>query len=75
MNQFLIDEAKRILLEKTVKQFNFHQLTRNRHHKTLTQLIGRYPGNGIGFKVKQKHWAKGEGYWITDIKFLVSQTS
>ena len=52
------EEAKRMLYEKVIKKVAFEDLVRHRkfQHKSLVEMLTKYPGYGIGFKVQHVNW-------------------
>ncbi len=56
-----MEEARRLLYEKVIKKFTLQEITKHRtiKHKNLIEMISRYPGYGVGFKVNRKWWPEG----------------
>jgi hypothetical protein len=53
-----MEEARRLLYEKAIKKFTLQEVTKQKtiKHKSLVEMLSRYPGNGVGFKVWAKWW-------------------
>jgi hypothetical protein len=72
-----MEEARKKLFEKVIKSFEMKQLIRHQTigsgQKNLIELISRYPGHGLGFKVHRKTWPE-DSYWlIKDVHLFVSK--
>lgn len=48
-----MEEAKKMLYEKAIKKFTLEDIVRHRkfYHKSLIEMLSRFPGYGNGFKV------------------------
>lgn len=48
------------LLKQTVKSFTLQDLIKHKtvKKKNLFEILSRYPGGGVGFKVYRKTWPK-----------------
>ena len=70
-----MEEAKKLLYEKVIKKFTLQEITRHKDlgPKNLIELISKYPGHGLGFKVRHKDWPEDTFYHIKKVKLLVRQ--
>lgn len=53
-----MEEARRILYEKVIRKFTLQEVTKHKNmpYRNLIEMLTRYPGNGVGFKVYSKWW-------------------
>ncbi len=70
-----MEEAKRILYEKVIRKFTLQEVTKHKDigAKNLIELISKYPGHGVGFKVRHKDWPEHTFYHVKRVDLLVSQ--
>jgi hypothetical protein len=56
-----MEEARKLLYEKAIKKFTMQEITKHRtaKSKNLVEMLSRYPGYGVGFKVQRKWWPAG----------------
>jgi len=68
-----MEEARRLLYEKAIKKFAMHEVTAHKtiKDKNLIEMISRYPGHGVGFKVYSKFWPANTFYHIRDVHLFV----
>lgn len=64
-----MEEARRLLYEKAIKKFTLQEITKqqNMSYKNLIEMISKYPGNGVGFKVWSKWWEPGTFFHVKDV--------
>lgn len=53
-----MEEARKLLYEKAIKKFTMQEVTKHSEmsYKNLIEMLSKYPGNGMGFKVYSKWW-------------------
>jgi hypothetical protein len=53
-----MEEARKLLYEKAIKKFTMAEITKHKgiKSKNLVEMLSRYPGYGVGFKVQRKWW-------------------
>jgi len=74
----MVEEVKKELYKKVMRTFTLKDLTRQRdiqHGKNLVELISRYPGNGLGFKVRDTQWPEDEFVHVTRVNLFVSSSN
>ena len=67
-----MEEAKRLLYEKAIKKFTMQEITRHRTitNKSLVEMLSRYPGNGVGFKVYRKWWPENMFFHVKRVELF-----
>jgi hypothetical protein len=70
-----MEEARRLLYEKVIKKFTLQEITKHRiiKQKSLVEMLTRYPGYGVGFKVHRKWWPEGMFYHVRQVHLLSSR--
>jgi len=65
-----MEEARRLLYEKAIKKFTLQDVTKHRiiKSKNLVEMLTRYPGYGVGYKVQRKWWPAGQYYHIKNVE-------
>lgn len=68
-----MEEARRLLYEKAIKKFTLQEVTKHKAfaHKSLVEMLSKYPGNGVGFKVWSKWWPENTFYHVREVKLFV----
>ena len=55
-----MEEAKRAVFERVIKKYTLKEVVKHSSlgagQRNLIELISRYPGQGLGFKVYKKTW-------------------
>ena len=71
-----MEEARRALFERVIRKYTLHEIVKHRRlgagQKNLIELISRYPGQGLGFKVFKKTWQQDHFYHIKKVDMFVS---
>ena len=71
-----MEEAKRALFERVIKKYVMADIIKHRNYgsgqRSLIELMSRYPGQGLGFKVFKKTWAEGSFYHVRRVDMFVS---
>ena len=71
-----MEEARRALFEKVIRKYTLQELVKHRTmgagQKNLIELISRYPGQGLNFKVFRKTWHEGTFFHIKRVELFVS---
>ena len=70
-----MEEAMRLLYEKAIKKFTLKDVTKHRiiRNKNLIEMMTRYPGYGVGYKVQRKWWPAGTFYHIKNVELYSSR--
>lgn len=65
-----MEEARRLLYEKAIKKFTLQDVTKHRtiKNKNLMEMLTRYPGYGVGYKVSRKWWPAGHFYHVKNVE-------
>jgi len=68
-----MEEARRLLYEKAIKKFTLQEVTKHKTmpYKNLIEMLSKYPGNGVGFKVYSKWWPENTFYHVREVKLFV----
>lgn len=72
----MAEEVKKELYKKVMKTFTLKELTKQkdiRYGKNLVELLSRYPGHGIGFKIRDTQWPEDEFVHVTKVNLFVSR--
>ena len=70
MSGAALEEARRLLYEKAIKKFTLQEVTKHRviKNKNLIEMMSRYPGYGVGFKVTRKWWPQGQFMHVRNVE-------
>ena len=70
MSGAALEEARRLLYEKAIKKFTLQEVTKHRviKNKNLIEMLSRYPGYGVGYKVTRKWWPQGQFMHIKNVE-------
>lgn len=65
-----MEEARRLLYEKAIKKFTLADVTKHRtiKNKNLIEMLTRYPGYGVGYKVARKWWPQGQYFHVKNVE-------
>jgi hypothetical protein len=65
-----MEEARRLLYEKAIKKFTLQEVTKHKtiKHKNLVEMLSRYPGYGVGFKVHRKWWPENMFFHVKRVE-------
>ena len=65
-----LEEARRLLYDKAIKKFALQEVTKHRtiQHKNLVEMMTRYPGHGVGFKVYRKWWPANMFFHVKQVE-------
>ena len=68
-----IEEAKKMLYQKVIKRFTLEDVTRHRkfQHKSLIEMLSRFPSHGKDFKVMHVNWPENTFYHVTKVNLFV----
>ena len=71
-----MEEARRALFERVIKKYTLEEVVRHRRlgvgQKNLIELVARYPGQGLGFKVFKKTWQQDHFFHVKRVDMFVS---
>lgn len=70
-----MEEARRLLYEKAIKKFTMQEVTKHKsiQHKNLLEMLSRYPGYGVGFKVQRKWWPEGTFMHVRQVDLFAAR--
>lgn len=68
-----MEEARRLLYEKAIKKFTLQEVTHQHKfsNKNLIEMISRYPGHGVNFKVFHKWWPAHTFFHVKNVNLFV----
>ena len=71
-----MEEARKALFGKVIRKYTLPELVKHRSlgagQKNLIELISRYPGQGMNFKVFKKTWNEGTFFHVKRVQLFVS---
>ena len=71
-----MEEARRALFERVIRKYTLAEVVKHRSlgagQRNLIELISRYPGQGLGFKVFKKTWHEGSFFHVKRVDMFVS---
>ena len=74
-----MEEAKRALFDRAIRKYALKELvkpsTLGAGQHNLVELVGRYPGHGLSFKVFKKTWPEGSFWHVKSVQMFVSMKS
>ena len=71
-----MEEARRALFERVIKKYTLADVVKHRKlgsgQRNLVELVSRYPGQGLHFKVYKKTWQEDSFFHVRRIQMFVS---
>ena len=71
-----MEEARKALFQRAIRKYTLAEVVKHRSYgagqRSLIELISRYPGHGVGFKVFKKTWPEGSFWHVRHVEMFVS---
>lgn len=71
ITEFKFDKIVQNIFKQGIKTFELKDLIKHRKikDKNLLEMLSRFPGGGIGFKVYRKTWPPGMFYQVSHVNY------